>query len=162
MSEIKKILGVLGILLALGLCALILSHMQTFSSATNSPTMSATKTIVPPQVTPAVEAQLAASKGFQHLISYTGEGFIPSSITIKKDETVRFTNNSATDLWIAATGASGTLYPASTGAECGESAFDSCRVLKHGEFWEFTFTHVGTWSYQNNNDAKMVGVVTVK
>jgi plastocyanin len=115
-----------------------------------------------PSLTPAVQAQLAASHGFQYLVSYTGRGFEPATLTIKKGETVRFTNNSDEDLWVAATGASGKVYPAASNNECGQSAFDSCVSISRGGFWEFTFTRTGTWSYQNNRDTKMTAIITVK
>lgn len=115
-----------------------------------------------PPLTPQVEAQLAASHGFQYLVSYTNQGFEPATLTIKKGQTVRFTNNSSEGLWAAATGASGKIYPAGNGSECGQSAFDSCSPIGAGEFWEFTFKSTGTWSYQNNVDTKMTGNITVQ
>src|SRR3989344_324196 len=113
-----------------------------------------------PPLTPAMEAVLAASNGFQYLVSYTDQGFEPPALTIKKGETIRFTNNSRGDLWIAETPASGSMYP-STGNTCGQSAFDSCTPLKPQEFWEFTFDAAGTWSYKNNADAAKTGTIKV-
>jgi plastocyanin len=124
------------------------------TSASNAP-------ISQPPYTKEVQAQLAASNGFQYLISYTDRGFEPSALDIPEGDTVRFTNNSHRDLWIAASGQ--TLYPA-TQQSCAQSAFDSCHDVKSGEFWEFTFTTQGTWSYRNNmmnNDAD-TGTVTVQ
>ena len=95
------------------------------------------------------------------LISYTARGFEPKTVTVKNGDAIRFTNNSSEDLWVASTGASGSVYPG-TDKECGQSSFDTCHVLKHGEFWEFTFTTSGTWSYQNNRDTTMTGTVIVK
>jgi plastocyanin len=115
-----------------------------------------------PPLTPEMQAVLAKSHGFQALVSYTDRGFEPSTITIKKGETVRFTNNSSGDLlWVASTGTmSGKVYPADSAA-CGQSAFDVCQSLKPHEFWEFTFTAAGTWSYQNNLDPSQTGIVRV-
>src|SRR3989344_7991115 len=38
---------------------------------------------------------VTAQKGFQYLVSYSDDGFIPSVLTVKKGETHRFTNNSS-------------------------------------------------------------------
>ena len=111
-----------------------------------------------PPYTKQVEAQLAASNGFQELVSYTDRGFEPKHISIAKGDTVRFTNNSYRELWVAA---SANPYPSAQSA-CGSSAFDSCRALKSGEFWEFTFGVAGTWPYVNNLDKSKGGVVTVQ
>lgn len=157
-DELKKLLAVLGVLLVLALCAYLFSRAPT---ATQQTTTSATASY-PPPFTPAVQAQLAASKGFQLLVTYTNRGFEPAETTLKKGETVRFTNNSSENLWVASTGVGGRVYPADSQAECGQSALDSCRIIKHGEFWEFTFDVVGTWSYQNNVDVKMRGLIEVK
>ena len=159
MSETKKILGVLGVLLILGGCTYILSLMK--GSLPHSGNDATSANIVPPPFTDEVKAELAASKGFQVLVSYTDNGFEPATTTVQKGDTVRFTSNSSEDLWVASTGASGAVYPG-TGKECGQSSFDTCHVLKHGEFWEFTFTTSGTWSYRNNRNTKMAGVVHVK
>jgi plastocyanin len=102
-----------------------------------------------PPLTSELQETLRKSNGFQALVSYTDRGFEPALRTISAGETIRFTNNSNTVLWIAARGDSGALYPG-TGNNCGQSAFDSCRVLAPGEFWEFTFDSVGTWTYQNS------------
>jgi len=115
-----------------------------------------------PPFTDAVKRQLAASHGFQYLVSYTDRGFEPAALVVKKGETVRFINNSDELLWVAATGTSGAVYPKGDSAPCGQSAFDSCAAIKRGEFWEFTFNDSGTWSYQNNTDTKMTGTVIVQ
>ncbi len=108
-----------------------------------------------------VQAYLAKSNGFQSLVSFTERGFEPTTVSVQKGETIRFINNSEHDLWIASTGDSGTVYPG-TGHECGQSAFDTCRALKKGEFWEFTFSTVGAWSYHDNFDVERTGVVVVQ
>lgn len=114
-----------------------------------------------PPLTPEIQAVLAKSHGFQALVSYTDRGFEPNTVTIKKGDTIRFTNNSREDLWVAATGGAGALYPNITNG-CGSSALDTCRVLKPLEFWEFTFDTAGTWSYQNNRDTTVTGHVRVQ
>jgi plastocyanin len=116
----------------------------------------------PPAMTELMRQVLAESTGFQHLVSYTDDGFVPQTLDVKEGETVRFTNNATRDLWIAAaqTGST-TLYPSGPNEMCGQSAFDSCVSLKPLEFWEFTFDTSGEWSYRNNASPDDIGVISV-
>lgn len=102
-----------------------------------------------PEFTADVAARVAASKGFQALASYTDRGFEPVTITIQVGETVRFTNNSSSDLWVAASGEK--LY-SRTYSVCGSSDLDSCAGIKPMDFYEFTFTEAGEWEVTNNLD----------
>lgn len=104
---------------------------------------------------------LAASTGFQYLVSYTGSGFEPADLRIKKGETVRFTNNSSGSMWIAARGSdTARIYPGA--GECGQSAFDMCKSVGSGEFWEFTFDKAGEWGFRNFEDTSVGGTITVQ
>lgn len=114
-----------------------------------------------PPLTDAVRQQLAASNGFQELVSYTDRGFEPPEFSIAKGDTVRFTNNSHDDMWVAATGSAGSIYPGVQNG-CGSSTFDSCGPVTSGEFWEMTFDTAGTWSYANNLKKDHAGVIVVK
>lgn len=154
------VLIVLFIVVIFSIYGLSESHFSQMSLTV--PATQETQQTAPPPFTPAVQAQLAASHGFQYLVSYTGSGFQPKTLTVKKDETVRFTNNSSENLWVAANGSSGAVYPAGSTNECGQSAFDSCMTIGKGEFWEFTFNTAGTWSYKNNQDASRTGVIVVE
>jgi plastocyanin len=103
---------------------------------------------------------LKQSKGFAALVSYTDSGFEPQSVTIKKGETVRFTNNSQkTLLWVAGT-STAAGYPGTSA--CGGSSFDTCQTMQSGDFWEFTFDQAGEWHYHNNSDPTQTGVVIVE
>lgn len=113
----------------------------------------------PPPPPPEVVVQLAKSKGFSALISYTDRGFEPGTVTIKRDEAVRFTNNSSGSMWVAATGGAG-AYPGTSA--CGGSSFDTCKALSRGEFWEFTFEKKGVWRYKNVSNADDVGIIVVE
>ena len=139
-------------------CVFLLANVQSPASSP-TPTSSLNVTEIPP-LTPMMKDVLEESKGFQALVSYTDRGFEPADVVVQKGETVRFTNNSQVDLWIAAVSTSGSVYP-STGKGCGQSAFDSCVPLSPREFWEFTFGVAGTWSYQNNLNMPDVGIVHV-
>ncbi len=127
------------------------------SNSAASSQQPASAPIPEPPFTDAVRAQLAASHGFQELLSYTDRGFEPLHYSIKRGDTVRFTNNSQEKLWVAADGDA--VYPIT--GDCGSSALDSCTPIGPGEFWEFTFTEGGTWTVVNNLDKSKVGVVEV-
>jgi plastocyanin len=114
-----------------------------------------------PPYTEKIEAALAKSDGFEMFVSYTDRGFEPMSTTIKKGDTVRFTNNSSRKLWIAASSEGGVkLYPGTS--ECGTSAFGTCEPLEPQEFWEFTFTEAGTWKYHNSLNKSDAATVRVQ
>ena len=104
----------------------------------------------PPPQPPAMAADKVdaqSPQGFQQLISYTDRGFEPKRATIKVGDTVRFTNNSLVDIWVAAGGDK--LYPSVAGG-CGSSALDSCAPFIPGRYWEFTFAEKGAWGVVNN------------
>src|SRR3989344_179591 len=155
MSRTQAYIYLLVILAILAIVAIL--YLSSIDSETSEVNSDQYASIQP--YTEIVQAQLTASNGFQELVSYTEYGFTPSMISIAKNVTIRFTNNSHGDLWVAAGG--GALYPASRG-DCGSSEFDSCRVLKPGEFWEFMFTKMGEWSYFNNMDKTKRGTVIVQ
>ncbi len=165
MDETTKKNWTIGIIAVLALCAAVFFfHGRAAAPADDSRAAADGQSgkIPQPPFTPEVRAMLAESSGFQFLVSFTDRGFEPASATIKKGETVRFTNNSSTDLWVASVGtADGAPYPGGS-EECGQSAFDTCKVLKPGEFWEFTFAQAGVWSYHNNRDTAVSGVVRVR
>lgn len=111
------------------------------------PVRIASRASVPPALTSREQAYIATGTHVDFLVSYTASGFQPLVLTVKKGSTVRFANNASEALWVAASGAE--LYPG-TQNECGSSALDSCGPIKPGGFWQFTFTHAGTWQYYNN------------
>ncbi len=125
-------------------------------------TMKESTPLAPPPMTEYIVQALEKSQGFQHLVSYSDNGFEPTELDIKKGDIVRFSNNSSHDLWVATVVAdSGRLYPAGVQETCGQSAFDSCVSMKPFEFWEFKFDVVGEWSYRNNASERFA-VIRVK
>lgn len=152
------ILAVVVAFVAIGLYFLFVMTRAPQNATTNTPAGTASQ-IPPPSAE--VVAQLKASHGFQALVSYTDRGFEPMNLVMKKGDAVRFTNNSSGDLWVAASGSSAhPVYPGTS--SCGTSAFDTCKALKSGEFWEFTFAKAGTWDYANNVDKTRVGTVVAQ
>ena len=80
-------------------------------------------------------------------------------MTVKSGETIRFTNNSHANLWIASS--STPLYPPQENG-CGSSALDSCQPIPPGGFWEFTFNVKGTWTYENTLKQSDTATIVVK
>lgn len=85
-------------------------------------------------------------------VSYTESGFQPHSITIKKGQTVTWTNKNSDDLWVASNPhPTHTDYP----------GFDELKGMSTGQTYSFTFTKVGNWGYHNHLNPIQMGVVVV-
>lgn len=86
-------------------------------------------------------------------VSYTDQGFQPSSITIKQGQTVRFTNQSSGQMWVASNPhPTHTDYP----------GFDEKTAVPNGQFYEFNFTKIGTWGYHNHFKPSAKGEIVVQ
>lgn len=158
MHDLKQPLVLLGVLLCIVVIAMVWS-MQNTQSPTERKV--AAPDFVPGPPSPEVQKMLSESRGFEVLISYTDNGFEPKNVTLRRGESIRFTNNSSRELWVAAVGSS--EHPPYPGmSDCGGSSFDTCKVLKPREFWEFTFEESGTWKFQNNLDKGQTGTVLVE
>lgn len=86
-----------------------------------------------------------------HIVQYTEEGFIPSNITIKQGESVRFENIGDDLMWVADENSTGCLYD--TGV------FDQCAP---SDVYEYRFSEVGEWSFHNTLNVEHVGKVVVE
>jgi len=87
------------------------------------------------------------------LVNYTDTGFSPFSLEIKKEQTLRFNNQSTSGMWI-----SSNPHPTHTDYP----GFDQKKVVFRGEYYEFTFTKVGTWGYHNHINPNQTGKIIVK
>ncbi len=86
-------------------------------------------------------------------ISYTNNCYSPGSITIKKGDTVQFTNNSSRDMWPASDShPSHTIYP----------EFDASSSIGAGGVYSFTFTKTGSWDYHDHLKPSCRGIVIVQ
>ena len=95
-------------------------------------------------------------------ITYTDEGYTPSTVTIQKGEAVRFVNKSEKETWPAsAVHPTHSIYPQKSDSDCLGSSFDACRDLSPGESWEFTFNYEGEWRYHDHLHAYHNGTVIV-
>lgn len=87
------------------------------------------------------------------IVNYTDNGFIPSSLEIKKGQTIQFINKSAGGMWIGSgPHPTHTAYP----------EFDAKKSVPNGGIYEFTFNKVGSWSYHNHIGPGKTGVIIVR
>jgi len=90
--------------------------------------------------------------------------FVPNQVSIKKGDTVTWTNVNCNPTW-PASGVHPThnVYPQHTGAcaKIGGSDFDACHGLKVGESWSFKFDYVGDWQFHDHLNPKDTGAVNV-
>ena len=98
-------------------------------------------------------------------ITYTNEGFSPSTVTIKKGQSVTFVNKGTQEMWIGSdehpthTGYDGTNKDSHCASDyTGEKPLDQCGV---GASYTFTFTKAGTWGYHNHKEDDDHGTVIV-
>ena len=113
-------------------------------------------------------AELVGDEPFVALVTYTDNGFEPKTVMIKKGETVRFVGQAETGVWVASNDPpTHTKYDSSAASQhCLGSnplagAFDTCRALSAGEFWEFTFDNTGSWGYHNHRRSGDIGTIVV-
>lgn len=93
-------------------------------------------------------------------VQYTDSGFSPASITIKKGDTVKWTNASTKNMWVAsAIHPTHDVYPTTGG--CLGSTFDECKGDAPGSTYSFRFDAVGTWRYHDHINASRTGTVIV-
>ena len=99
------------------------------------------------------------------VIEYTASGFSPSTVTIKKGDTVRWVNKTSEEMWVASamhpahTVYSGTTLQQHCTAGAANNSFDQCA---NGNTYEFTFDKTGEWGYHNHSDASDFGKVIVQ
>jgi len=111
-----------------------------------------------------VSEMIVAENASENVVTYTQSGFSPSELTIKKGETVVFTNEGGGAMWVAsAQHPTHKSYPGSDVNLCGSSQeagiFDQCGT---GDQFEFTFDQVGTWGYHNHRQASHFGKIIVE
>ncbi len=105
----------------------------------------------------------SVSVGSPVTVHLTSSGFSPSSVTIKKGQTVQWVNDTSAPMWVAtAQHPTHTVYSGtSLQQHCpggGNDAFDQCQ---NGNTYSFTFDKAGTWNYHNHSNATQFGKVVV-
>ena len=111
----------------------------------------------PSQQPPA--SQVPAVK--ENVVTYTNSGYSPSTLTMKKGETVTFKNQSSQSMWVAsAVHPTHRGYPTTGG--CLGSTFDACQGVRPGNSWSFKFDISGTWKYHNHLSPSDTGTIVVE
>ncbi len=106
-----------------------------------------------PQPTSPVQSQSSnptqPQTNSQNVVTYSDSGFSPSTVTIKKGDTVIFKNSASDGMRVASNPHPiHNGYPTKGG--CVSSTFDSCNNIPPGKSWSFMFTIVGTWKFRSN------------
>lgn len=117
-----------------------------------------TETVVTPTTRPS-SVDLAPSEEVEKggsasrsVVTYTDSGFAPSPLVVKKGTTVTFVNESSSLMLVASA-----IYPTHSLLP---DFVQKTQVTK-GKSYEYTFTKVGTWRYQNDVLTKDVGTISV-
>lgn len=112
------------------------------------------------QTTPPLSvAQTPAAE--EKVVTYADSGYSPSTLTIKRGETVTFKNQSSRSMWIAsAVHPTHKIYPTTGG--CLGSTFDACAGIQPGGSWSFKFDIPGTWKYHNHSSSGDTGTIVVE
>lgn len=98
-------------------------------------------------------------------VTYGSTGFSPSSINVAVGDTVRFVNQSGTDMWVAVDDHPTHMEYDGTALRdhCPTTTvFDQCTRGASGSSYEFTFTKAGVFGYHNHMRATDTGAVTVR
>lgn len=86
------------------------------------------------------------------VVTYTGTGFSPLTVTVKVGSTVTFVNESNRGMWVAsAVHPTHQLLP----------GFDQLTSVETGGTYEYAFTKVGTWKYHNHRNPADTATVIV-
>ncbi len=94
-------------------------------------------------------------------IVYNGTAFVPSSVSIKKGDTVTYKNESTTKMWPAsAKHPTHGEYPTKGG--CLGSTFDACIGIEPKGSWSFTFDVTGDWKFHDHLNPRAFGSVKVE
>lgn len=96
-------------------------------------------------------------------VTYTTDGFSPTTVEVSQGDTVRFVNEGTGEMWVAsAVHPTHTEYSGTSREEhCengSESAFDQCGT---SESFTFTFDQSGEWGYHNHVNSSHTGMVIV-
>lgn len=123
------------------------SNTDNNQQVTNTPTTSSISS------ESSSSSQTSSQNEIATAIEYTAGGFTPSTVTIKKGQTVKWTNTTDQPMWVAsAPHPQHTDYP----------EFDQLKGVENGESYMFTFGKTGTWKFHNHLNSKDFGKVIVE
>lgn len=144
------IAGVVLVLLAVGMFMWRL-NAENSTPAIIAPVVTSTPTPTPEAVKENPEAMVASVAA---TVTFNGKTYSPSTVTIKKGQTVKFVNTSSVNMAVAsAPHPTHTDYP----------EFDQTKDLtQQGKTeYTFTFTKIGSWKYHNHSPFMAGGTVVV-
>lgn len=116
----------------------------------------------PKPVVPSTPVKTTPTAPLYTLVTYDGQNFSPKNVEIRLGGTVRFMNLSNDDMWIASD-----IHPVHSGYQvkdtdsCSGYAFDQCKSVERGGYWQFTFEKAGKYGYHNHVSAADNGSVDV-
>lgn len=88
-----------------------------------------------------------------HIVTFTDDGYTPSTVTINVGESVAFINNSSQTNWTASD-----PHPTHTDLP----SFDAQRGVAPGEAYIYTFDEAGEWGYHDHQNSSLTGTVIVQ
>jgi plastocyanin len=108
-----------------------------------------------------------SSEANSTIIHVSDLGYEPNNITVEQGTVVIFENESEAEHWPASdehpshADYSGTTLEEHCSEQNENKSFDSCRGIRSGETWSFTFEKIGTHSYHDHLWPHLVGTITV-
>ncbi len=110
------------------------------------------------------ESSSTNTQGYDAMVDWSTSGFNPTTITIKKGQTVRFMNNdTSASFWPASDiHPTHSLYPQKSASDCLGSSFDACKALGPGQYFDFTFSYAGKWGCHNHLRASQKCTIVVQ
>lgn len=91
--------------------------------------------------------------GTEYEVILTEEGYVPNELTIKKGDTIVFSNTTGRPFWPASN-----LHP----SHRDYPEFDPREPILADETWSFTFGNVGTWRFHDHLAPYFTGVIIVE
>ena len=128
---------------------------QAATTSTSAVAKKTTTTTVAPKTTttaPKTSVAPTLTKDGSYLVSYTGSGFSPRTITIKAGKSVHFVNNSSKAMSLTTTDVDNQAH----------LEFNQGKTVGQGGVYDFTFMSAGTWGYMNRNNQADRGTIIVQ
>lgn len=100
------------------------------------------------------------TRGEVHTIHIDTDGFSPQNLTIASGDTILWINDGLEFTWPASDlHPTHSLHPTTGG--CSHSGFDTCRGLKVGDEFSFTFIELGAFGYHDHTFPAFTGKIIV-
>lgn len=152
-------------IIAIVIVAVVLVGGYFLFKGTSEPTLSVPQTSNQ-QTVPQLSAEQAPIAERNEVI-YTNDGYSPTTLTVKRGETIAFKNQSSQSMWPAsAMHPTHRVYSGTSLSEhCPDAAgkaFDACKGFLPGESWSFKFDKTGIWKYHNHLSPVNTGTIVVE